>query len=649
MFQKAIFLSILSIIIFSGARYPPKWKPIGPNIHPNPPANFNGISPHGLGRLFDIIIHPKKANQFWVCSPNGGIFFTKNKGKNWKSLSMPVPGGALKMAQHFNAKKNIIAFASNVSAPNRANYSYGIYSTANNGKSWDTILKIVPDEYHTPIIKDLTFVNDTLLYIKSDSIFANIGNKHLFLHKSDAELFRIRVDEKNHTWYFLGKKIIVISNGGKSIISINNNNNEEFKADNCDINFANSTMVLSWKNNTATIHKLQNNCLNTGWNVPADIDAGRTTLAYDKKNNAYLIGGIQLFMYKDSMVTNLTTRSYPSPQYMHDDIREIAFDNDGNTFICHDGGISISNNNYKSWLSISGCGLNISEMYDIDINEQYILAGLQDCGNIYKNRLSNQWITTSYLYGDGGMVRFHKNVAYLMQGTVLLKSVNNFESAEYAYFPIHLSNFNPKTKIVNNKLYIADKQLWKETADYWQNLSKGMEGYYRISGFDVSSDEKTIIVAKEEPVWRTNQLTEKLYLSNDSGKLWTDITNNFPAYSYRFIESIVIDPANDKIFYACLGGFDNKNGEKNRCFKTSDGGKNWENISYNLPNLPNNTIVFHPKMGVLLGTNHGVYQLKNKHWQWLKGLPQAPVTAIKPTENGFLVATYGRGAWQFTL
>jgi len=92
----------------------------------------------------------------------------------------------------------------------------------------------------------------------------------------------------------------------------------------------------------------------------------------------------------------------------------------------------------------------------------------------------------------------------------------------------------------------------------------------------------------------------------------------------------------------------------NKVFKTSDAGKNWTNISGNLPNVPLNWITLDPANPgtIYLASNTGVFTatdggVVNEQWQVLgTGLPNVPVTQLKIVPGRqLLAATYGRNVW----
>lgn len=81
----------------------------------------------------------------------------------------------------------------------------------------------------------------------------------------------------------------------------------------------------------------------------------------------------------------------------------------------------------------------------------------------------------------------------------------------------------------------------------------------------------------------------------------------------------------------------------------------WQNISFNLPNLPVNCIKNIPGTDMLLaGTDIGVYLLDSASSNWSLygiGLPNVIVTDIEFNQvlNKIYVSTFGRGIWETDL
>ena len=95
----------------------------------------------------------------------------------------------------------------------------------------------------------------------------------------------------------------------------------------------------------------------------------------------------------------------------------------------------------------------------------------------------------------------------------------------------------------------------------------------------------------------------------------------------------------------CSGGW--SAGQK--IYHSIDMGENWQNISYNLPNLPSNVVKRHHNTNDLyLGMDIGIYHFNDETNLWTSfngNLPNVIVNDIEISEafNIVTVGTYGRG------
>jgi Secretion system C-terminal sorting domain len=92
-------------------------------------------------------------------------------------------------------------------------------------------------------------------------------------------------------------------------------------------------------------------------------------------------------------------------------------------------------------------------------------------------------------------------------------------------------------------------------------------------------------------------------------------------------------------------------------YKTTNAGATWTNISYNLPNIPVNTVVLHKgsaKNVIYIGTDAGVYYTYDGATTWelfSNMLPNVIVSELEihADSNKIFAATFGRGIWMSDL
>jgi uncharacterized repeat protein (TIGR01451 family) len=130
-------------------------------------------------------------------------------------------------------------------------------------------------------------------------------------------------------------------------------------------------------------------------------------------------------------------------------------------------------------------------------------------------------------------------------------------------------------------------------------------------------------------------------------------TNKLPD---RPVNQFAVDRSNWRIAYAAYGGFGAATPHNDgHVFATSDGGKHWQDISANLPDVPVNSVVLDPadEKTLYVGTDVGAFITTNGGNKWFKlgtAMPKVSVWQLDlDSTNGVLVAgTHGRGAYTMT-
>jgi photosystem II stability/assembly factor-like uncharacterized protein len=144
----------------------------------------------------------------------------------------------------------------------------------------------------------------------------------------------------------------------------------------------------------------------------------------------------------------------------------------------------------------------------------------------------------------------------------------------------------------------------------------------------------------------------RVWFTMDDGKNWKEITNNLPPNKHgaKIFTSTTKNPPN---LYLALNDRRQDNNTPYLYKLSSDGKFTWQLISSNLPASPANVIIEDPdKANVLYcGTDMGVYMSKDagKTWIAISGNLPASVSIndmfIHPRDKKLVIATYGRGVW----
>ncbi|MGL5318858.1 MAG: LamG-like jellyroll fold domain-containing protein, partial [Bacteroidales bacterium] len=134
------------------------------------------------------------------------------------------------------------------------------------------------------------------------------------------------------------------------------------------------------------------------------------------------------------------------------------------------------------------------------------------------------------------------------------------------------------------------------------------------------------------------------YKSLDQGDTFVKLKR--PSYNanYPSFNRIAVNPDNDQEIY--LGG-------RNLLYKTTNGGANWENITYDLPkDMDCSNWMYHEGSGDIyfVSHSHGIFILENgtKNWKfWTRGVnvPGLSGATISYPTQEMVWADYGRGVW----
>ncbi len=201
-------------------------------------------------------------------------------------------------------------------------------------------------------------------------------------------------------------------------------------------------------------------------------------------------------------------------------------------------------------------------------------------------------------------------------------------------------------------LYIASERVYK-TADHgdtWKPVSAALSGAR-------GSIRSLAIAESDSHVLYAGTTEGRIWISTDGGARWQRTAPKI--LPTRQVNRIAVDPANPQVAVAVFGGFDVQTPyAKGHVFRTVDGGRNWQDISYNLPDAPIGTVVIdaRPKYaGIYIGGSLGVWVLagdpaSDGAQQWVPygtGMPYTLVSDLQlNTKTGIMAAaTYGRSIW----
>lgn len=139
-------------------------------------------------------------------------------------------------------------------------------------------------------------------------------------------------------------------------------------------------------------------------------------------------------------------------------------------------------------------------------------------------------------------------------------------------------------------------------------------------------------------------------ITHNGGGSWENISGNFP--KGLWVSRVVASAHKKERVYVSLNGY-RWDDFKPYIYVSEDFGKTWKNISSNLPLSPVNVIKEDPKAADLLyaGTDDGVYVSFNRGGSWelfSEGLPKVAVhdLVVHPEAGDLIIGTHGRSLYK---
>ena len=139
-------------------------------------------------------------------------------------------------------------------------------------------------------------------------------------------------------------------------------------------------------------------------------------------------------------------------------------------------------------------------------------------------------------------------------------------------------------------------QVSQDDGKHWANLTKKFPGLPEsmwVSGIEASRHNAgTVYVSFDGH--RSNDFANYLYRSTDFGNTWTSIAGTMPAN--RVIHAVHEDPKNPNLLYAAT---------EHGLYISPDAGAHWIELRNNMPRVPINDLVIHPRENDLILASHG--------------------------------------------
>ena len=639
------------------------WEELGPYYI----EEVTGHYAVGLGRIETFYIDQNDDNRIFLGSRSGGFWKTLDGGETWENTTdfLFASGVNTIAVSPVNPDKVLINVRNSYNGT-----THGIYESLDGGDSWsittfnpdnlnwgglgtnNRILKIM---YH-PIIPDLVLIGTSEGIFRTENnfesfSFSQTGNSWEF--NQDYDYIEFHPTDENIIYassYNDDSKIYISTNAGLSFMS---SGSIPGNGSNIKLSISAACQDCVYVASSDGVWKSEN--LGQSFTLISDpeIDNYGAFAVSDIDTNYMLLGNIDTHRSTDGGLTfNQATywstgnANYDTTgQYVHADIRGARSYN-GVFWVNTDGLLAKSLDNGVTWEIFEG--QSIRENYCLGVSQSNhfrTITGSQDNGTSIKNE--DTWIE---FYGADGMEGIiHPLNDDWMIGSLQFGGKRRTKDGGYNQDGVNPDDFNgdwvtPLMYDPNNQMsiYTMTDILYRsdDFGSSWTTLGNSLFSG-NIQNAAIAENNSNIIAISDY---------NRLKISNDGGLTFTEITQGLPN---QFITDIAFDPNNDDVIIVVYGTYGNNN---QKIYISTNQGSNWQNITYNLGNMPIRTVVIDhtDDSTIYVGAEIGVYKKSMAENSWELFNESLPNTTIMELEvvygsNTLRGTTWGRGLWEYSL
>lgn len=648
------------------------WQPLGPFTVP---SGQNGY--RGLGRVNAIAFHPTDENTVYIGAPSGGLWKTTDNGLSWVSFTdiLPTLGVSDIVVDHVNPEVIYMGTGDRDAgdAP-----GLGVWKSFDGGETWQssnlgmgdvTVSKLIMHPNNNQLIiaatnsgiykstdagltwskkasgdfKDLVFKpdNPNIVYgAQAGNFFRSVNNGETFT----------RISNGLPNGYRSG---IAVTPANPELVYFIITNSDSFKglyrSTDAGLSFSlRSTQpnIMAWDCNGGS-----------GGQAWYDLD-----IAADPVNPEVIYaGGVNCFKSVNGGTSWFITSHWYggcNVQSVHADLHVLEYSPLNNRLYAgNDGGAYWTGNAGQTWTEISD-GLVISQAYKIGqsaTNRDLVINGYQDNGT--STYIGGVWEAVGG--GDGMECAFDPNDDRYSYSTVYYGSINRLfnNNAQGQIAGQYVNGITESGAWVTpflidhndgNTMFIGYKNVWRSTNIKANNTNS--VSWTKIS--DINTNNLSVLVqsrANTDIIYAANGAN--LYRSDNvkaSGVQWLSLGANLPLN--RTITAIETSPIDENVVYVV---------QQNKVFKSTNKGLTWEDITFGLPDVQMNTLVYYRNSpeGLYLGTDIGVFYKDAPMDDWILYSNGFPVSGIVteleiyydptgPANDVIRAGTYGRGLWE---
>ncbi|MFB0923893.1 MAG: hypothetical protein QMB65_01205, partial [Vicingaceae bacterium] len=634
------------------------WEELGPHFIEQVTGHYSV----GLGRVESFYADPNDTNRIYLGSRSGGFWKTMNNGTTWSESTTDnlFATGVNTIAVSPTNPDSVLI---NVRNSNNG-ASHGIYRSVDAGDNWTatnfnptnlgwgglgTSQSIYIIAYH-PTIPGLVFLGTQEgLFRSADDLstwttpIPSLNFKAIAFHPTNPNIIYAATSNNDN-------QIYVSTNGG---LSFNTSSNLVGNGSDIRLSVSAACPNCVYVGSSDGIWKSQDSGQSFTFTANSGISNYGAFTVSDVDTNIMLIGDIDTHISNDEGLTfNQATywsqgnANYNTTgTYVHADIRGAKCEN-GVFWVNTDGLLCKSHDNGATWRIYEG--QSIRENYNLGLsqsNHERTITGSQDNGTSIKTE--NSWIE---FYGADGM----EGIIHPLNDDWMIASLQyggrrrttDGGTTQNAATPPGQNGgwIAPLFYDPNNQMtvYSAGDTLYRSNdfgASWTQLGTPSFSG--TISYATIAENNSDIMIVTRN---------ENIELSMNGGNNFIDIQGSLPNAAIR---DIAFDPNNDEVIVAVYGTHQNNN---QKVYITTNMGTTWQNITYNLGNMPVRSVVIdHTDASTIyLGTEIGVYKKAMTDASWSLYNPNLPNMAVLELEimygsNTLRAATWGRGLWEYTL
>jgi photosystem II stability/assembly factor-like uncharacterized protein len=672
------------------------WRPLGPFAIPHGQTYGQGVGskPPVAGRVVTIAVDPGNANHILIGSGAGGVWETRDGGKNWLPRSDDQPSLSIG-AIAFVPNNPLIVYAGTGEGDSASALGVGLLRSSDGGATWSVHTR-APFEgigFYDLAIDPAD--GNRLLAATTAGLFQSTNGGSTWTQRRAQVTWDLSIrtngggtPSTSEAFAACKDGLFRSTNGGSSWsqVTLPGFPGSRVRIEVCHAP-SDGNVVFVWAAGSPQVNDPVDSTpaspvpmpkpylwrravfggAFTAIATPPTVQTGQAWydwfagVAPNNPDVLYL-GAINIHKGARSSAgtwtwTNISAKN--SGDSVHPDQHAIAFSPaDPNVvYVGNDGGIYRSPDGGTRWQSLNK-GLNITEFEFLSQHPQFetwLVGGLQDNGTV---RYEGQEVWYHIADGDGGDCGINNSSPYTCYHTFYAMGMersttgggwntwdfigpNVDEADDYPNGAL----FYPPVEVNNRVVVQAGKTVFISTdgGGHWTQVP--LPG---VAGLGSALAVPT---------------TARIYVGTDSGRIYrldlTGTTWSAPVSLGRpatgYVSDIMVDPTNpNRIWVAYSSAGSNTVG--GRVFRSDSAGASWQNVTAGLPDIAINAVEIDPlnPNTVYVAADVGVYRSVNAGAVWTSfnnGLPNAMVKDLcfHAPSRLLRAATQARGVWEFAV